>query len=261
MAVFKYELRQIRSYTIWWAVTCAVAIYAMLPTYASMLSSAANIETIGLSGIFDLLGVDPTYIGQPIGVFGFLNAFFSIAAGISGMFLGLKTFTKETIGRSAEFIYTKPVSRGFVYLAKVKAGFVASLIIGMAYFLGSLAAVQGFANMDVPNFILITLSFTLIEVFFLLFGAMIGVLIPKIRTPLLLSAGVVFVFYVFSAFASKVGASAIQYLTPFSYFGASKIIHSGGYDLGYMTAYVLFFLLFLAIGYMTFRKKDITLIS
>jgi ABC-2 type transport system permease protein len=55
----------------------------------------------------------------PLGTLGFLTSFFALAAGISGMFLGLKIFTKETVQKSAEFLYTKPYSRGNIFFSKM----------------------------------------------------------------------------------------------------------------------------------------------
>ncbi|MDR0772362.1 MAG: hypothetical protein LBF15_05000 [Candidatus Peribacteria bacterium] len=54
-----------------------------------------------------------------MGTLGFLTSFFALAAGISGMFLGLKIFTKETVQKSAEFLYTKPYSRGNIFFSKM----------------------------------------------------------------------------------------------------------------------------------------------
>jgi len=262
MVIFKYELKQMRSYTIWWSAAALVLIIGMLPTYVSMLDSGAvNIEQLGQSGIFDFLGTDPTVITQPVGVFGFLTSFFAIAAGISGMFLGLSTFSKESVGRSSEFLYTKPFRRGQIFLSKLFVGLVVSLMIGVCYIMGSLIAAQGFSDIPMNAFILIALSFTLIELYFLLFGALVGAIQPKIRSPLLVSSGVVFMFYVFSAFASKMGIAVLKYFSPFSYFGASSIVKAGGYDIGYLSVFLLLCVIYAIGGYVTFIKKDVSFIS
>jgi len=262
MVIFKYELKQNRGYTFWWSIAFLVFIISMLPTYVSMLDSGAvNIDQIGASGIFDFLGTDPTVISQPIGVYGFLTSFFVIAAGISGMFLGLGTFSKETVGRSAEFLYTKPFRRGNIFLSKLLAGLVISLIIGVCYIIGSLIAAQGLSNVPMNALILIACSLILIELYFLLLGALIGAVQPKIRTPLLVSSGVVFMFYVFSAFASKMGIGVLKYFSPFSYFGASSIMKAGGYDSGYLTVYIIACAIFAVGSYVTFIKKDVSFIS
>ena len=264
MAIFRYEWRKLRGYTIGWALSVGLLIFAMLPVYYQMVGMGGG--TLGAMadfGIFELLGVDARTITQPVGVYGFLTAFFSLAGGICGMYLGLGTFTKETVSNTAEFTYTKPFRRGAVYTAKVLASALSALIIALSFYLGSvLAVVTGLpAGVDRGLFTLVGLSFLWVELFFLLLGALVGTVHPKIRTPMLFSSGVAFVFYVFSAFASKVNASAIKYLTPYSWFGASRIITLGRYDWGYLAACATLCAAFAVAGLATFVKKDVTLVS
>ncbi len=264
MAIFRYEWRQLRRYTFWWSVICAASIFLMLPVYLGFLApDTLDFSLMANNPVFDLLGVNPQVMTQPIGIFGFLTSFFAIAAGINGMFLGFKAFSKETIGRSAEFLYTKPYKRGHIFCAKVGAAVLSALITGGSYFVTGMAS--GYLNVkdgfDFVLFSLIALSFMWVELFFVFFGALVGAVYPKIRTPLLFSSGVVFIFYIFSAFAGKVGADIIKFFTPFSWFGASVIVDGGGYNAGYITAMVVLCVIFAIAGLGLFIKKDTTLIS
>jgi len=264
MAILKYEMRQLRTYTVWWSVCMAVLIFLMLPAYVDMISSGTmDLSSMGSSGMFEAFGVDMAIISTSFGMFGWLTTFFALAGGINGMFLGLKTFTKETVNKSAEFLYTKPFKRGAVFCAKVSAGLISAIIVGAFYYLGAVASAA--ANLkgvvDFRVFTLIALSFALIEIFFVLFGALVGAVYSKIRTPLLVSAGVVFVFFVISAFAIKVHADVIKFITPFAYFGVSGIVNSGGYNMGYIAAFVILCAAFYTAGYLTFIKKDVSFIS
>jgi len=239
-------------------------IYAMLPLYVDMISSGTlDLSAMGNSSLFAALNMDMSIISTPIGMFGWLTSFFAIAAGINGMFLGLKAFTKETVHKSAEFLYTKPYKRGAVYCAKVSAGLVSAVITGAFYFAGSAASayMRLTDRVDFRLFSLIALSFLLIEIFFVLFGALLGAVYSKIRTPLLASAGIAFIFYVLSAFAGKVQANGIKYITPFSYFGTSGIVHAGTYNAGYIAAFLILCVIFYAVGFLTFVKKDVSFIS
>lgn len=263
MVIFKYEMRQLRSYTLWWAVACALVIIMLLPTYISLLGEGTlDVGVLDGNPIFDALGVDTNVITTPLGCYGFITAFLIIAAGINGMYLGLKTFTKETVGKSAEFIYTKPFKRSNIFFAKVLSAVLSTIIIGVAYYVGSMFAV--FTNnivVDFKLFSLVAMSFLLIELFFVLFGALVGTVYPKFRTPLLVSSGVAFIFYLVSTFLSKVNIDALKYITPYSYFSTSAIVGNGGYSIGYMTAFVVLCAVFVITGYKTFAKKDISFIS
>jgi len=264
MAIFKYEIRQLRSHTLWWALAVSVAVIVILPAYINMLTSGAvNAEEVMNNSFFEMLGADVNIISTPIGTYGYVTSFFVIAAGINGMFLGLKTFTKETVGKTAEYTYTKPYKRSGIFSAKILAAILSALIVGAFYYGASvLSTFMGInRSIDLKQLSLIALSFTFIELFFVLFGACVGTVYSKIRTPLLVSSGVVFMFYIFSAYASKVNIDAIKFFTPFSYFGASKIVNSGGYNVGYMAALVILCVIFTIAGFGTFVKKDISFIS
>lgn len=264
MAIFKYEMRQLRAQILWWGIASALLIFTMLPVYVDLVKSGAlNFSADSNNSIFDMLGMDIHVLATPMGAFGFLTAFFSIAAGVNGMILGLKAFVKETVQKSAEFIYTKPYKRGAIFCAKVSAAVCSALIIGACYCLGS--ALSAFANIaegfDLKTFSLIAASFTLIELFFVFLGAFTGAVYSKIRSPLLASAGVAFMFFVLSSFAGKVGADVLKYITPYSYFGASGIVHNGGYAPGYVAAFTILCVVFAVAGFYTFVKKDVSFIS
>jgi len=264
MAILKYEMRQLRNYTFWWAIALALFIIMILPSYVSMLGGGAiNMGALEGNPMFDMLGVDVNVISTPIGCYGFINAFLAIAGGINGMFLGLKAFTKETVQKTADYIYTKPYKRGAIFLSKLFSSFISISVIGGCYLAGSIAggfsAVPG--GFDLKSLTLLAGSFFLIQLYFVFFGAFTGAIYSKIRAPLLLSSGMVFMFYVLSAFASKVDNALIKFVTPFSYFGASKIINSGGYNAAYIWTYAILCVVFAVAGYVTFIKKDVKFIS
>jgi len=263
MPIFRFEGRRLVSFTFWWSAAMAFFIYLMIPVYISMLD--ANPQAMGAlagNGVFTMLGVDVNVIAKPIGVYGFLTSFYAVLAGICGMFLGLKTFTKETVGQTAEYIYTKPYKRGQVFISKVLSALISALIIFVFFFIGSVFGGIGAEVTDnLAAFLLIALSFWHIELFFLLLGACVGALHPKIRAPLLASAAVAFMFYVLSAFAGKIDSDIIKFFTPFSYFGASAIVTQGGYNAAYIAAYLAYCAVFAIVGYAVFIKKDVTFIA
>jgi ABC-2 type transport system permease protein len=264
MAIFKYEMRQLRSHIVWWGLGVFVFIFFALPIYMSfMTSDVIDMSAMENTDLFEMWGFDVNILTTPLGTLGFLTSFAAIAAGINGIFLGLQTFTKETVQKSAEFIYTKPYKRSNIFCAKVSSALISMVIIGVFYYIGAIlsAIINIDGGFDFKVASLIALSFMMIGIFFVLFGAFVGVIYSKIRTPLLVSAGVAFMFYVLSSFANKVNIVALTYLTPYSYFNAGKIIVNGGYDLSYMATFAVLCTFFTVVGLYVFVKKDIEFIS
>ncbi|MDR0772361.1 MAG: ABC transporter permease subunit [Candidatus Peribacteria bacterium] len=135
-------------------------------------------------------------------------------------------------------------------------------MIGTAYYIGAmLSAFVYIDNVDIKLFSLVALTFMFIAIFLVLFGACLGAIYPKIRTPLLVSAGGTFIFYTLASMATKANIHAVRYITPYSYFNANRIVDIGGYDLKYIIAFLVLCVVFLVVGYTVFTKKDITFIS
>lgn len=142
-------------------------------------------EMLSGNAFYDAIGLGMKYIQTPVGVYGFLTSFLMIATGMNGMYLGLSLFTEECVGKTADFLLTKPYSRGQIYCAKLIAAIGGIIIIGTAYLLGSFGAVltNGVSNFDCKLVLMIGVTATLISLFFLVIGILIGVLLPNIRTP------------------------------------------------------------------------------
>jgi len=264
MAILKYEMRQLRFYTLWWSLAAGLFIFSALPVYFDLFnSSTIDISNVGSATIFDMWDFDINILSSPVGTLGFLTSFMAIAAGINGMFLGLKIFTKETVQKSAEFLYTKPFKRSIIFSSKVLAALISAVITGVSYLVFSLLALSsGIAEtVDFKAAFLVALSFMLIGIFFVFFGVFIGTFRSKIRTPLLVSSAAAFMFYVLATFSNIVNAVPLKYLTPFAYFNSNFIIRNSSFNSGYMFTFAFFIIAFILAGLRIFIKKDITFIS
>jgi len=77
MAVFKYELKQLKKNIIIWALSMGVLIFLMLPTYLGFISGADAFmsQAIKNNPMFEALGVSATFVMTPRGMVRFLNGF------------------------------------------------------------------------------------------------------------------------------------------------------------------------------------------
>ena len=108
MTIFKYEMRRHRKYVLGWAVTLAVCILLMTPTYYGFLDAAESsgtlFDTLGNSDFYKSVGGSIDFLTAPMGMYGFLTSFFMIAAGIFGMHFGISIHTSEFVpGTCPEF--------------------------------------------------------------------------------------------------------------------------------------------------------------
>jgi|LSQX01.2.fsa_nt_gb ABC-2 type transport system permease protein len=264
MVIFKFEMRQLKKSIIMWSLILSAAIYLMLPVYIKMVTTAVNgMESFGDNVFFESIGVNMEILSTPMGIYYFLTFFIMFACAINGFNKGLNIMTKEYKQNSADFLMTKPWSRGNVYISKFSAVAIETIIIGIFYTIISyVSMVRGTSDIFNPkSLILIAVSITLVQLLFLSFGMLIGTIFPKIRATLPISAGVVFVSYATGSMSRIVGINLLRYFSPLHYFNGSFIISTVSYEGKYVGALIVLLLLFFVAGYQIFCKKDIMLVS
>ena len=88
-------------------------------------------------------------------------------------------------------------------------------------------------------------------------GVLIGVIYSNNRSPLLTAGLMVFSEYCISSFSRIVGNKSIGFLSPYSYFSAADISHTGFYEWDYLVCYFILLIIFLLIAYNVFLRKDV----
>ncbi|MDO5415584.1 MAG: ABC transporter permease subunit [Lachnospiraceae bacterium] len=263
MVIFKYEMKNYRKYILVWAAALAVCIFSMTPVYYSMMNSAgaggnALFETLGSSDFFQTVGMSMDYLTTPLGIYSFLTSFFALAAGIFGMHFGISIHTREFSGKTSEYLYTKPHTRGEIFRAKAWTVFCGTLIVGLAYLLSSLLTLLLFQpGFDWWEFFLISLSLFFVALIFAAMGLLAGVWFSNNRNPLLTAGLAIFTEYCITSFSRVVGNRAIGFLSPFSFFGAAEISRNHFYEMSYVVWYFVLLAVCLLAAYRIFLKKDI----
>jgi len=265
VTIFKYEMKQFKGTLIIWSISLFLVILLILPVYIGMMSSAdtAVLEGFGGNPMLEAMGVTLDVIATPLGTYAFLTFYVFLACAINGMNMGLKIITKEYMQKPADFILTKPHSRGKVFFSKVSAILVFALITGLVYFLASWVGMAIGAGGDYNFFVMTQIAFSIvfIQFIFAALGLFAGIIFPHIRAPLLVATAVAFISYVVGSFSNKMGYTALTYLSPYHYFSSAEIIKTGSYELKFIVLSALLILALLGIGYNIFRKKDIIIVS
>jgi ABC-2 type transport system permease protein len=104
------------------------------------------LESVGSNGFLQAVDVSAEFLSKPIGMYGFMTGWlFGLAFAVVAMHLGLSAHTKEYLFKSADFLLTKPFTRGRVFLSKLSAVTVQLAVIGATFWAASLAALSVFA--------------------------------------------------------------------------------------------------------------------
>lgn len=264
MTIFKNEWKHLRGSMLVWSVVLGVLIFLMTPVYVDMLTGAepGAMSDLANTGYYETLGTSIEMMTTSLGAYAFLTTFVLFACAIHGMNLGLTIMTKEYRCAAADFLLTKPYSRSRVFFAKLFAGLMATLVVGLAYLVGSWAGMEVGAKGDYSALpmVLIACSTIFIQWIFLMLGMLIGVLFPNLRTTVTISAGVAFFTFVTSSFSYKMGYTLLGYFSPFTYFKSADIIANTQYLPENLVAYALVAGALIFAGHWIFRNKDIILV-
>ena len=263
MLVYRYELRRYRKYILTWSLSLAFFIFVMTPVYNRMVSSASSIsDRFGKGGFLTTLGVSLEYLKTPIGMYAFLTSFLMLAGGIFGMHMGLLLFTKECTQGTAEYLYTKPITRGHIFRAKVLCLFTGILFMGLIFLLASLATMTIFQpGYAMKELLLLALSLPLHALCYGALGLLFGILWQKNRSPLLTASLTVFIGYCITAFARTVSVKPLSYLSPFSFFEPVAIHELGRYEYHYFLWYLILLAGFVFAASHFLKKNDIQLVG
>jgi ABC-2 type transport system permease protein len=88
-------------------------------------------------------------------------------------------------------------------------------------------------------------------------GIIISVLVRKIKSVLTVSLATVFSFYFLGAISATSGDEAKRYISPFKYFDTAQIIEKSSYEASFLIVGAVFMILFIAVSYLLYTKKDI----
>jgi ABC-2 type transport system permease protein len=262
MNMYLHELKSLRKSTIIW--TCALIATAAL--YLSMYGSI----TKDVSGFRDLLAQYPPAVRAALGVsldsitsiLGFYTmvmAFVALLGAIQAMNIGVSIISKEMRERTADFLLVKPVSRLSIVSAKLLAALTMLLATDILYFAGASIIVSLVKQSDYSNrlFFMINLTLFFVQLIFLAIGIFMSVILPKIKSVLPISLGVVFGFYLIGAIFVTSSSDWVRFISPFKYFDISYIIKNSGYEAPYLITGAVIVVAAIAASYFLYARKDI----
>ncbi|WP_058300781.1 ABC transporter permease subunit [Gorillibacterium timonense] len=261
MNIFRKEWQALRKSTFTWSLSLAAVALLLLALYPGFARDAEDFR--GLldaypESVQKAFGLSLDSLTSFLGYYSFVLTYISLAGAIQAMNLGLGQLSKETREKTADFLLTKPVSRTRIITAKLFAALASLFVTNLIYLAAALLlAGQVASDVDYGTYTLLTLSVPLLQLLFFAFGLVLSVLLPKIRSVLPLSLGLVFGFYVLGMVASLVGEEAARYVTPFRYFDRSYIMAHSAYESGFVILELVLVVLFTAGTYQIYRKKDI----
>ena len=262
MNIYLHELRFYRKNTLLWIVSlCAGTLFLfwMFPAFASNAATISELLQNYPAIIQKAFGLSMDKISTVPGFYSFIITFLMLCGAVQAISLGISVLTKESTGKTADFLLTKPLTRGHVLTAKLMA-ILTCVVVTSAVFIGAataMAFVFQNAAFDYTPFLLMSLAFFFIQVIFLALGIAIGAMVPKIRSVLPVSLSTVFGFFILGMVAAAMDLGDLYYLTPFKYFDTISILETSAYKLSFAATGAAVTVLAVLVGYIVYTRRDI----
>jgi len=266
MNMFWHELNSLRKSTILWTCTLIALAGIYFSVYPAIANDAADFKRL-LGGypasVRAILGISLDSITSLLGFYSMIFSFITLCGAIQAMNLGVSILSKEMRERTADFLLVKPVSRSAIVSSKLLAALTMLIITNVIYYAAAsiLAVMVKTADFSVTLFFMINLTLLFIQLIFFSIGAAVTVIIPKLKSVLPVSLGVVFGFFFIGAFLATGENDAARFLSPFKYFNPSYIIRNSNYEAPYLITGAVIVIIATVTAYIIYAKKDIHAVS
>lgn len=262
MNIYLQELRAYRKTTIIWIISL-VALMALYMSMFAAISQDGQSFIKALEGYPEnvriAMGMHIESITSLLGFSGFILTFITLIGAIQAMNMGLSIVSKEVRERTADFLMTKPVSRTRILSAKLLAALSLILITNVVYLIAAryIANQVAITDYDEGLFFMISITLLFVQLMFLAFGITLSVVLPKIKSVLPLSLGVVFGLFFVGAFGATTADDPMRYLTPFKYFDTMYILQNSKYETSFVVTGIVLVVVAIVVSYYVYKKKNI----
>lgn len=261
MTVYIKELKQsLKAWCIWTGAIVFMLLVCIL-IFPEMKNQMENVTDVfaDMGGFTAAFGMDKLNFGE---IMGFYATECGNVLGIGGGFFAALTaaavLSGEEKNRTAEFLFTHPISRSSVLIQKLLS--VYTRIIAMNIVIMAVSAV-GFAaigeKIEIREFLLLHLAYTVLQ---LEIGSVcFGVSAFIRRGSIGIGIGIAFALYFMNIVCNiSEQAEALKYITPFAYAEASDIISKSEIDISLILIGCAYSAVGVVIGFAKYTKKDLS---
>lgn len=262
MNLFLKELKDNKKSFIFWSLGVAGFFLAGLSKYQGYASSGISIDDMfrDLPAAFGaLFGLGSLDLNSIIGFYVIIVIYIAIMLGVNAVLLGANIFSKEETEKTAEFLFTKPISRSKIFMSKFLAALTLSVSLNFVSIILGIIIVNMFNNgASITKYILfLAPGVLLIQIMFLMVGILCAVIMKNSKRAGMVSASVLTGTFILSSFLDITGKyKFLIYLTPFKYFDAKELYLDNSYNISFLLISILFIILATIISKRYFTQKD-----
>lgn len=236
-AMIKNELRLSRRMLLIWMgivlMLCGFAYFEYLSLQDSLKELAGLIDSFPKI-LMIMFGVSES-LDSALGWYGCIYFWVTFLTNSYAVYLGISCIAKEGAQGTAEYLFTKPISRRRVVVAKTAASACNLLILavfsGLCNYFTAVLPLGGLERKGAA--LTTTIDLFLTELFLFALTLFLSALRTSYKGAVRVGAGLLVLFYGMYIVAGYTGSSALDYLTPIKYFDVHTVAKNG-LDFGNM---------------------------
>lgn len=210
--------------------------------------------------VLAVFGVQNLDLSNAAGYYGFCCIYLIMVFAFYGMLSAINTFVSEEKNKTAEFIYTKPISRKSIFIQKVLVTISKMLILVVVAIIASIFIVYSFTKNYDLNYGILRASFVLIIIglVFSSIGFFIASIIKNAKKAARIGQAIVLGTYVLGILINIINEiSFLKILSPYNFYEINKVIDGDIGNLLYYFWAIFLTAAFIFISLIYYMKKDI----
>lgn len=264
MNIVKRELKSnIKSLLIW-----SVSIIFLISVWMIKFESFAGNPQINdlldsmPRGMLDALGMGDMNLASLSGFISTLSLYLYLILGIYAVLLGSSIISKEERDKTAEYLFTLPISRKKVVWSKLVAAIINLILLNLVTLASTIITSMNYEKDEgfYKFIILLFLAIFILQMIFLSIGMLVASINKRYKKSGNISVSILMIAFVISSLVNMVeSVDFLKYITPFKFFDANYILNKGKME----PVFIILSLLIIGIGiygtFIIYPKRDLNI--
>ncbi|MGH4051787.1 MAG: ABC transporter permease subunit [Clostridium sp.] len=265
MNIFIVEMKAHRKGLIIWVLGIIFMVVAGMAKYVVLASSGQSMNELlsqmpkSMKTIFGVAGFD---VSKASGYYGMFFLYLVIMATIHAVMLGAGIISKEEQDKTAEFLFSKPISRNKIVTSKLFAALVNIIIFNITTLVSSIVVVAKYSKGEsvTGDIIILMGGMFVLQLIFMFIGTAIAAVSKNPKTATSVSTAVLLITYILSMAIDLNGKiDNLKYFTPFKYFDAKNLMYGGGFQRSFVILSIIIISALVWITYTFYEKRDMNI--
>lgn len=254
------ELKSNLKALVIWTIALVLIVFAASFEFEAFRGNPDLMEAMAsFSGLFEALGISFTNLSEPEGFVSLMSIYFYIPLAIYAALLGSSIISKEERDKTAEYLFTLPVTRKKVLISKVIVAVIYNVIINIGLIVGTIVVYRRFSPSDSFYTFMIYLSIGLIftQMVFMSIGMLLAAVLKQYKRSGGFTIGIVmgsYLLFVLIGLAEKI--EFLKYITPFKYFEVNDLLN-GTIHIEFVIISIAIIISGIAGLFIFYRKRDL----